>query len=106
MNIGGIKMENKIALIEKMKADFEAGLRPAMVAEKYKVTTHQSGALARLLGFVFTPWTRDPKEWYEMPKRERIGFGTVLLHEIKGKIKRYKVAKIDTKLKTIVIEYE
>jgi len=99
-------MEDKIKLIEKMKADFENGLRPKAVAEKYDVTSHSVGGLAKLLGFSFATVKRDPRDWHAIGGvRKHIGFATLAFPEMKT-MKSYRVKSVDAKTRTLTIEYQ
>ena len=100
-------MEDKMKLIEKMRAEFEAGVRPATVAEKFKVSSHSAGSLARLLGYDFGYAPANPRDWREVGNhdRKRVGFGLSTLPELKA-IKRYKLKSIDMKAKTITLDFE
>jgi hypothetical protein len=104
---GGIKMEDKMKLIEKMRAEFENGVRPFEVAVKYKVTSHSAGSLARLLGYDFGYAPSNPREWREIGnlKRKHIGFNLATLKEL-ANLKRFKLKSIDMKAKTITLDFE
>lgn len=98
-------MEDKMKVIEKMKADFENGLRPKQIADKYGYTANAVGGLARLLGYEFAPLKRDPRNWYAVTgSRQLVGFGAGFFNELKN-IKNYRVVKVDAKTKTITIEW-
>lgn len=98
-------MAVSIRAIEGMRADFERGLSPKQVAVKYKENPYRISSLARLMGFEFSGFIRDPFAWRLLSiTKPRM---TVALKGLGlgKKIKSYRVLEVDEKTNKIIIEF-
>lgn len=100
-------MENeKIKLIEKINKDFEDGIEPKKLVEKYGISQHRLGSLSRLLGFKFSNATnKNLFDWNPVKKpRRQITLGNKGLGS--PAVSEFKVLEHDTKNKRIVVVYK
>lgn len=99
-------MESKIQLIEKIRNEFDNGMRPKDVAKKYNQPTNRIGGLARLLGYDFGVAKRNPRDWAQIPtNKPRISFGLSELPEL-DKAKKYRVSDVNKATQKITIVWE